>query len=198
MTKLVYPATGRNREPILAVLQQELPQRGLLLEIAAGSGEHAVFFARKFPQLQWQPTDPQAEALGSIAAWREEEGSDNLLPPVELDAAAADWPIDSADAILCVNMTHISPPAATQGLFAAAGCLLPARAPLVIYGPFTETDVETTASNREFDASLKSRDPSWGLRDVAWLDGLAAAAGLERTARHAMPANNLTLVYRHK
>lgn len=198
MTKLYYPSTERNREPILAVLQQELPASGLLVEVAAGSGEHALFFSRRFPQLQWQATDPQVEALESIAAWREEEGSDNLLPPLELDASARQWPIDGADAILCVNMTHISPPAATEGLFAAAGRLLPPGGPLVIYGPFVEADVETTASNLEFDASLKSRDPSWGLRDVAWLDQLAAGSGLERTARHGMPANNLTLVYRHK
>ena len=198
MTKLNYPATERNREPILAVLEQELPESGLLLEIAAGSGEHAVFFARRFQGLQWQPTDPQAEALESIAAWRKEEGSDNMLPPLELDASAAEWPVDSADAMLCVNMTHISPPAATEGLFAAAGRLLPSGGPLVIYGPFVEADVETAASNLDFDASLKSRDPLWGLRDIAWLDELAAANGLSRTARHAMPANNLTLVYRHK
>ncbi|MEL1249843.1 DUF938 domain-containing protein [Aurantiacibacter gilvus] len=198
MTKLYYPSTERNREPILAVLQQELPASGLLVEVAAGSGEHALFFSRRFPQLQWQATDPQVEALESIAAWREEEGSDNLLPPLELDASARQWPIDGADAILCVNMTHISPPAATEGLFAAAGRLLPPGGPLVIYGPFVEADFETTASNLEFDASLKSRDPSWGLRDVAWLDQLAAGSGLERKARHAMPTNNLTLVYRHK
>lgn len=198
MTKLHYPATARNREPILAILQQELPQTGMLLEIAAGSGEHAVFFAPHFPGLQWQPTDPQAEALASIAAWRDEEGSENLLAPVELDASTAEWPVKRAEAILCVNMTHISPPAATEGLFGAAGRLLPQGAPLVIYGPFVEAEVETTASNREFDASLKSRDPSWGLRDVAWLDELAMVHGLGRTARHAMPANNLMLVYRRK
>lgn len=196
MTKLYYPSTERNREPILAVLQKELPASGLLVEVAAGSGEHALFFSRRFPDWQWQPTDPQAEALDSIAAWREEEGGNNLLPPLMLDASAAEWPVAAADAILCVNMTHVSPPAATEGLFAAAGRMLPGGGPLLIYGPFVEADVETTASNLEFDASLKSRDPSWGLRDVAWLDELAAANGLERTARHAMPANNLTLVYR--
>ena len=198
MTKLEYPATQRNREPILAVLRKELPPAGLLLEIAAGSGEHAVFFAPQFPQIRWQPIDPEHAALESIAAWREDQGSENLLPPLGLDAAAAEWPVQQADAILCVNMTHISPPAATEGLFAAAGRMLPAGGSLLIYGPFVEAGVETSASNLDFDASLKSRDPSWGLRDVAWLDELAATNGLERTARHAMPANNLTLVYRKK
>lgn len=122
--KRFAPATERNREPLLAVLKQELPEAGLLLEIAAGSGEHAVFFASHFPQLQWQPSDPDAEALASIAAWRDEEGSANLLPPIQLDATETDWPMDLADAILCVNMVHISPWEASEGLFAAAGRML--------------------------------------------------------------------------
>lgn len=196
MSKHHAPATLRNREPIRAVLQQELGGQGLLLEVASGSGEHAVYFARAFLAWQWQPSDPDHAALASIAAWRAAEGSPNLLQPIHLDAAQTEWPIAAADAILCVNMTHISPRAATEGLFAAAGRLLPAGAPLVIYGPFVEADVETAASNLAFDASLKARDPEWGLRDAGWLDDLAAASGLVRTARHTMPANNLTLVWR--
>jgi hypothetical protein len=197
MSKKHAPATERNREPIRKVLEAELPaDGGFLLEVAAGTGEHAVYLSRAFPQWQWQPTDPDPDAVASIAAWREEEGGANLLPPIQLDASAREWPVERADAMLCVNMTHISPRAASEGLFAAAGHMLPPGAPLLIYGPFIEADVETTQSNLDFDASLKSRDPSWGLRDVAWIDGLAAANGLQRTARHAMPANNLTLVYR--
>lgn len=198
MSKQHAPATERNREPIRKVLEAELSESGLLLEIAAGTGEHAVYLSNAFPHWQWQPTDPDPDALASITAWREEEGGENLLPPLQLDASAAAWPVESADAILCVNMTHISPRAASEGLFAAAARMLKSGAPLVIYGPFLEADVETTQSNLDFDASLKSRNPEWGLRDLAWIDGLAETNGLSRTARHVMPANNLTLVYRRK
>ncbi len=197
MSKQHAPATQRNREPIRKVLETELPgDGGLLLEIGAGTGEHAVYLSKAFPQWQWQPTDPDPDALASIAAWRDEEGGDNLLEPIQLDASGAEWPVDRADAMLCVNMTHISPRAASEGLFAAAGRMLAPGAPLLIYGPFLEADVETTQSNLDFDASLKARNPAWGLRELAWIDELADANGLARTARHAMPANNLTLVYR--
>lgn len=196
MSKKHAPATEHNREPIRQVLEVELPDGGLLLEIAAGTGEHAVYLSRAFPQWQWQPTDPDVDALASIAAWREEEGGDNLLPPLQLDALSSDWPLSHADAMLCVNMTHISPPAASEGLFAAAGRLLQAGGPLLIYGPFVEAGIETTQSNLDFDASLKARGPAWGLRDLAWIDELAKQNGMTRSARHAMPANNLTLVYR--
>ncbi|RIV88045.1 DUF938 domain-containing protein [Aurantiacibacter zhengii] len=197
MTKKYAPATERNREPIRDVLKAELPDRGgLLLEIAAGTGEHATFLSRAFPQWQWQPTDPDPDAIASIAAWRDEQGPANLLPPLRLDASEADWPVASVDAVLCVNMTHISPPSATEGLFAAAGRSLGKEAPLLIYGPFLEAELETTQSNLDFDVSLNSRNPEWGLRDAAWLDRLAGENGLRRTARYQMPANNLTLVYR--
>ncbi len=196
MSKKHAPATLRNREAIRDVLQNELAASGRLLEIAAGTGEHAVYLSRAFPNWDWQPTDPDPDALASIAVWRKQDGPPNLLPPLPLDAASAAWPIDRTDAILCVNMTHISPVAASEGLFAGAGRLLQQGAPLLVYGPFLEENVQTSASNLQFDASLKARDPSWGLRDVKWLDGLAETRGLERTARHAMPANNLTLVYR--
>lgn len=191
------PATARNREPIAAVLAEELPERGLVLEIASGSGEHAVHFARIFPDLAWQPSDPDADARASIEAWGEEAGLANVRPAIELDVAGQ-WPIDRADAILCINMTHISPPEATQGLFAGAGRVLAPGAPLIVYGPFIEREVEAAASNLAFDADLKRRNPAWGLRDTRWLDELAEATGLERTRGVAMPANNLTLVYRRK
>jgi hypothetical protein len=190
------PATGRNREPISAVLTEELPQSGLVLEIASGSGEHAVHFARTYPFLQWQPTDPDAGALSSIASWSAEAALPNLLEPIQLDAAAAEWPVQAADAMVCINMVHISPPEATQGLFAGASRLLPPGAPLAIYGPFFEAEVETAPTNLAFDADLKRRAPGWGLRDTAWLDQIAAAHGLARTWRVAMPANNLMLIYR--
>lgn len=190
------PATARNSEPLAKVLAEELPESGLLLEIASGTGEHAVFMARRFPDLQWQPSDLSTDALQSVDAWREEADLDNLRPAIALDAASASWPVKKVDAILCVNMVHISPWAATEGLFAGAARLLSSRNPLAIYGPFLEEQVDTASSNLSFDKSLRSRDSDWGLRDIAALDRLASLNGMSRTARHEMPANNLTLIYR--
>ena len=191
------PATLRNREPIAAVLAQELPARGTLLEIAAGTGEHAVFFAERFPALDWLPTDPSPEALASIAAYRDEYVGTNLAAPLLLDAAAPEtWPVTAADAIVCINMVHISPWDATLGLFRGAARLLGSGAPLILYGPYIEAGVETAPSNLEFDASLKARNPLWGLREAEALDALAAQHGMARAARHALPANNIVLVYR--
>lgn len=194
--KRYAPATERNREPLGDVLDQELPATGLLLEIASGTGEHAAYFAGRYPHLEWQPTDPDADARASIAAWRAEAGLPNLRPPLMLDASSSDWPVGTADAILCVNMVHISPPEATEGLMAGAGRVLVSDAPLVLYGPYLEAGVATAPSNIAFDASLKARNPHWGLRTVAWLDALAQSNGLARTRRTEMPANNLVLVYR--
>ena len=191
------PATLRNREPIAAVLAQELPALGTVLEIAAGTGEHAVFFAERFPALDWQPTDPSPEALASIAGYRDEYGGTNLAAPLLLDAAAPEtWPVTAADAIVCINMVHISPWDATLGLFRGAARLLGSGAPLILYGPYIEAGVETAPSNLEFDASLKARNPLWGLREAEALDALAAQHGMARAARHALPANNIVLVYR--
>ncbi len=190
------PATARNREPIAQVLAGELPGSGLVLEVASGSGEHALYFAQRFPALDWQPSDPDPEALGSIAAWAAEAGLTNLRPPLLLDAAAKEWPLERADALLCSNMVHISPWEATCGLFAGAERVLAAGGPLVLYGPWFESGVEPAPSNCAFDASLRQRDPQWGIRQLAEADELAASCGLRRTARVAMPTNNLTLVYR--
>jgi hypothetical protein len=190
------PAAARNREPIAAVLAEELPPSGLVLEIASGTGEHAVHFARAFPALDWQPSDPDPLARASIEAWRHEEGLPNLRPPIELDASAAVWPIERATAVLCINMVHISPVRATEGLLAGARGALPESAPLVLYGPYLENGVETAPSNLDFDADLKARNPKWGLRSVDWLDRIAAVRGFTRSRREAMPANNLMLVYR--
>ncbi len=191
------PATLRNREPIAEVLARELPASGTVLEVAAGTGEHAVFFAERFPALRWQPTDPSAEALASIAAYRADYASDNLAAPLLLDAAQPDdWPVTQADAMVCINMVHISPWEATLGLFAgAARVLAVSKGPLVLYGPYIEAGVETAPSNLDFDASLKARNPLWGLREAGALDALAAQHGMVRTARYAMPANNIILVY---
>ena len=195
--KLHASATQRNREPIAAVLARELPLQGRVLEVASGTGEHAVFFAARFPALEWQPSDPDAQALASIAAYRADYRGNNLASPVRLDAAApATWPITQAAAILCINMVHISPWAASEGLFRGAGRVLGPAAPVILYGPYREAGVETAPSNLAFDQSLKARNPAWGLRDLAAIDRLAQDAGFARTARHQMPANNLALVYR--
>jgi hypothetical protein len=198
MAKQHAPAALRNREPIAEVLVRELPASGTVLEIAAGTGEHAVFFAEAFPALAWQPTDPSPEALASIAAHREEYAGSNLAAPLLLDAAAPDsWPVTQAAAILCINMVHISPWEATLGLFRGAARLLGrGGGPLALYGPYLEQGVETAASNLEFDASLKARNPAWGLREAGTLDALAATHGMQRTARYALPANNIMLIYR--
>lgn len=197
------PATLRNRAAIAEVLAKELPESGLVLELASGSGEHVVHFARLFPALEWQPSDPDPAARASIAAWRAEAGQTNLRPPLALDASVAlapgasdaAWP-PAAAAVLCINMAHISPWEASLGLFAGAGRVLPPGAPLLVYGPFEQAGVETAPSNRAFDAALRARDARYGLRRVEAMDRAAQAEGLARTALHAMPANNLMLVYR--
>lgn len=194
--KRLAPAAARNAGPIADVLARELSGEGRVLEIASGTGEHAVFMARRFPRLTWQPTDLDTENLASIAAWREEAALPNLAAPVALDAADAHWPVTQADALYCCNMVHISPWAATEGLFAGAGRLLSSGQPLCLYGPYLEPHVETAPTNLAFDRSLKERDPRWGLRDTAALDALAERNGLRRSARYAMPANNIMLIYR--
>ena len=190
------PATARNSSPLADVLQRELPGSGTVLEIASGSGEHAVFMARRFPALNWQPTDLDTEALASIDAWAEEAGLTNIRPSLALDASEADWPLDRADAILCVNMVHISPIGATEGLFSGSAAVLERGGPLILYGPYLEAGVDPAPSNLAFDTSLKQRNAQWGLRHLEFVDELAKSHGLSRTARYEMPANNLTLVYR--
>lgn len=190
------PATGRNSAPIAAVLEGELPSAGLVLEIASGTGQHAVFFARSFPSLDWQPSDLDPSALASIDAYALEAGLANLRPAIRFDASDADRPVDCADAVLCINMVHISSWSATIGLFGHAAQMLDPGAPLILYGPYLERDVETAPSNIAFDRSLRERNPAWGLREAEALDILAGESGFARTARHAMPANNIILVYR--
>lgn len=190
------PHVARNAEPIAAVLRDVLPGRGLVLEVASGTGEHAVHFARAFPTLLWQPSDPEPAALRSIEAWRAEAGLFNLLPAVSLDARAAEWPVSNADAIVAINMVHISPWSATTGLMRGAVRLLAPGAPLFLYGPYRRAGIETAPSNEAFDESLKARDPEWGLRDLEAVAEAAAAHGfaLERVVE--MPANNLSVIFR--
>lgn len=190
------PATLRNRDAIVAVLKDALPSSGLVLEVASGSGEHAVHFAAAFPSLQWQPSDPDPAALASIAAWTQEARSPNVRAPLHLDAAAPAWPIDRADAILCINMVHISPWDATLGLLGGAGAFLPAGGLLYLYGPYLREGVETAPSNLAFDESLRSRDARWGLRRMEDVVAAADVQGLTLQGLVEMPANNLSLLFR--
>ncbi len=190
------PHVARNAAPIAEVLGDVLPTRGLVLEVASGTGEHILHFARAFPKLLWQPSDPEPAAIRSIEAWRAEAGLFNLLPPIALDARAADWAVAQADAILCINMVHISPWAATAGLMRGAGRLLGQGAPLYLYGAYRQAGVATAPSNEAFDASLRARDPEWGLRDLAAVAAEAERNGFRLEAVTPMPANNLSVVLR--
>ena len=191
------PATERNRDAILAVLRDELPSSGLVLEVASGSGQHVVHFAAALPALDWQPSDPDPAALASIESWRQEVGLPNVRPPLRLDASA-DWPVERADAILCVNMVHISPWEATLGLMKGAGAVLPPGGLLYLYGPYLRENVETAPSNLAFDASLKARDPQWGLRRVEDVIAAATGEGLVFRRLLEMPANNLSLIFQRR
>jgi len=193
--KLTSPATARNREPLAAVLQGVLPERGLVLEVASGAGEHAVHFARRFADLDWQPSDPDKDALKSIAAHAADAGLPNLRAPLMLDAAGQTWPVDRADAMLCINMVHISPWSACAGLMRGAGRLLDAGAPLILYGPYRRAGVETAPTNEAFDRSLKERNPDWGLRSLEEVAAEAERNGLTLERVVEMPANNLTVVF---
>jgi SAM-dependent methyltransferase len=194
--KLRSPAAARNVEPIGDVLAEWLPSSGLVLEVASGSGEHALAFARRFPHLTWQPSDPDAAALASVETWRAEEGPRNLLPPVRLDVAEREWPVAVADAVLSINMVHISPWEASLGLLDGAARLLAAGGPLILYGPWIVDGEPTAPSNLLFDADLKRRNASWGLRRVAAFAEEAAKRGLALDAERAMPANNRMLLFR--
>lgn len=192
------PAVARNRAAIIDVLGEWLPPTGLALEIASGTGEHAVAFAEAFPRLEWQPSDIHPDALGSITAWQAEARLSNLRPPVRLDASAPDWPIARADALLSINMVHISPWASALGLLDGGARVLALGAPLILYGPWLRDDIDTAASNLEFDADLKRRDPAWGLRRVEDFQSAAHTRALILEQTRAMPANNLMLLFRRR
>ncbi|OAO03705.1 DUF938 domain-containing protein [Parasphingorhabdus sp.] len=190
------PATLRNRDAIVAVLQTILPASGTVLEIASGTGEHIIYFGRQFPQLQFLPSDPDPVNLQSIAAWTARERVANILPPLGLDTMAKNWDVEPVAAVLCINMIHIAPWEASIGLFEKAAAQLESGAPLYLYGPYFRDDVETAQGNLDFERSLKSRNLQWGIRDVADIDSLAARTGFTRESLVEMPANNISLVYR--
>ena len=190
------PATLRNRDPILAVLRNVLPASGVILEIASGSGEHVVHFAENFPNLAFQPSDPDPDALQSIAAWIAATGAANVRAPIVLDASQSPWPIESADGIICINMVHISPWEATLGLIRGAAAILAPNAPLYLYGPYKRAGFATAPSNEAFDRSLRHRNPAWGLRELEAVVKVAQSVGFSAPDITEMPANNLSVVFR--
>lgn len=192
------PAAQRNREPIAEVLGEWLPRSGLVLEIASGTGEHVVYFAERFPALEWQPSDIHPDALESIEAWRSAAALPNVRPPLTIDAASSDWTVERAEAVVSINMLHISPWASALGLIDGAARLLGSGAPLILYGPWITEQLPTAPTNLDFDSDLKRRDPEWGLRCVEEFAEAAAAKGLELVETRPMPANNLMLLFRRR
>jgi SAM-dependent methyltransferase len=193
-----WPAAERNKRPILEVLCRVLPARGLVLEIASGSGQHASFFAEELPELSFQPSDVDADNLRSIAAWVEEAARDNLRPPRRLDVTEDDWGIENVDAIFNANMIHIAPWASCEGLLRGARRYLKQGGVLVLYGPFRLDGAHTAESNERFDAGLRERDERWGVRDAEAVIALGEAEGFAFLERVAMPANNQILVFRRR
>lgn len=196
--RLSSPSTARNRGPILEVLTTALEGASRVLEIASGSGEHAVHFAAALPKVHWQPSDPEPRARASIAAWGEAAALDNLAPPVELNVLERPWGEQDFDALVVINMLHIAPWEATEALLGEAGARLPQGGVLFLYGPFLRDGVPTAPSNIAFDADLRRRDPSWGLRSLEAIRTLARANGLSLERIVEMPANNLSVVLRRR
>jgi SAM-dependent methyltransferase len=196
--RIYRPHVPRNRDPILDVLRRVLPAQGLVVEIASGSGEHALHFAKGLPALTWQPTDPNAAALASIGAHRADAGPSNLLAPLRLDVMAEPWPVERADAVVCINMIHISPWAASEALFAGAARVLQPDGIVYLYGPYRIDGRHTAPSNEAFDAQLRAQNAAWGVRDLADVAALAKRGGFALVETVAMPANNLSVVFRRE
>jgi hypothetical protein len=190
------PATVRNRDFILDVLRDVLPTTGVILEIASGSGEHVVHFARNLSSLVFQPSDPEPDALLSVTAWMKAAEVTNVRAPIVLDASRSLWPIASADGIICINMVHISPWDASVGLIRGAAAILPPGSPLYLYGPYKRKGFATAPSNEAFDRNLRDRNPIWGLRDLEAIAAIAQSAGFSIPDITEMPANNLSIVFR--
>lgn len=194
-SRLSSPSALRNRGPIFDLLRQILPKSGTVLEIASGSGEHIIHFAELLPGLTWQPSDPSPQARASIEEWVKAAAVTNICPPLDIDASSQTWPIAHADAMIAINMVHISPWAATQGLLRGAGRLLPGGGALVLYGPYRREGEPLVESNAKFDADLRSSNPAWGIRLLEDVVSTAETCGLALTSVTQMPANNLCVAF---
>jgi hypothetical protein len=192
------PASSRNREPILEVLAPLLAGARVVLEVASGSGEHAVWLASQMPHLTWQPTDPDPFARASIDGWRAHSGAVNVRPALTLDATSSPWPVSTADAVVCINMIHIAPWAACVGLLRGASAVLSPGDVLFLYGPFKERGQHTAPSNEAFDADLRARNDTWGVRDLDEVIALAGTLGFDHRTTARMPANNLSVVLQRR
>jgi len=193
--RLFAAATQRNREPILEVLSQVLPTRGLVLEIASGTGEHAAWFAHRLRPLAWQPSDPNPSMRLSIAAHAAQLEGANLKPPLDLDVHVEPWPLEQAAAVVCINMIHIAPWSATEALMRGAGRLLDAGGLLFLYGPFRREGRHSAPSNAAFDAALRAENPTWGVRDLEQVAAEADRNGLALWHTYDMPANNQSVTF---
>lgn len=189
------PAAERNKGPILEVLARVLPSRGLVLEIASGTGQHVLHFAKALPDLTWQPSDPDAELRESIALRVREERRANVSSPIDLDVTRLPWPLQTADAMVAINMIHVAPWSATPALFEGAKALLPAGHVLFLYGPYRRFGRHTSEGNAQFDLDLRAQNPEWGLRDMEAVSDVAAGAGFALAETVEMPANNFSLVF---
>ena len=194
--RFYFPHVARNREAILQVLRRVLPSQGLVLEVASGSGEHAAYFAERLPSLIWQPSDLDPSSLASIAAHRTAADAPNLLAPVCLDATSEQWPVESADALVCINMIHISPWVVSEGLMAGARRVLRMGGVIYLYGPYKIDGRHTAQSNEEFDAWLRTQNAQWGVRDFADMADLAARNDFVLIETVPMPANNLSIIFK--
>jgi SAM-dependent methyltransferase len=192
------PAAERNKGPILEVLARVLPRRGLVLEIASGTGQHVMHFADALPDLTWQPSDPDAELRASVALRLREEPRANVETPIDLDVTTLPWPLQAADAVLAINMIHVAPWSATLALFEGAKTLLAPGHVLFLYGPYRRFGGHTSESNAQFDRDLRARDPAWGLRDMEAVTDVSAGAEFELAETIAMPANNFSLVFKRR
>src|SRR6188768_2640212 len=195
--KWFIPAAERNKSPILDVLARVLPRQGVVLEIASGTGQHVIHFAKALPELTWQPSDPDAELRESVALRVRAEQLTNVNPPIDLDVGRPPWPLQMAvDAVVCINMIHVAPWSATLALFEGAKALLPPEHVLFLYGPYRRFGTHTSESNAQFDSDLRAHDPQWGLRDLEAVSEAAASSGFVLAEVVEMPANNFSLIFK--
>lgn len=197
-SRIVSPSAERNKAPVAELLMRLLPDHGDVLEVSSGTGQHVLHFAQAMPHIRWQPTERDADCLKSIVGWLTAASLPNVNAPIRLDVHDPVWPVDKVTAVVCLNMIHIAPPSATEALLRGAGRVLSSGGMLFLYGPYRREGRHTAPSNEAFDASLKARDPEWGVRNLEDVARLAASEGLELQEVYEMPANNIAVVFRRR